>query len=110
MTAYIIPGMLSLDKEFNKLSKIFYLSVDEIKSKSRRRDIITARSVIYNYLYNEDTRTIETIKGRSLSRVGSIVSGLDHASVLNGIKTYNNLYETDKEFRRLADEFNVMVG
>ena len=107
--AYAIPGYLKIDKAFEVISELLYFTPIELKSRSRKRDTITARSIIYNYLRNEVT--IETFKKkRSLSKVGNMVSGLDHATVFNGIKTYNNLYETDKDFRKLADEFNSRVG
>ncbi len=40
----------------------------------------------------------------SLSVIGSIIGGKDHATVLHACRTVQNLMETDKKFKQYVDE------
>jgi len=40
----------------------------------------------------------------SLSTIGSIIGGKDHATVLHACKTVNNLMDTDKRFKSQIDD------
>lgn len=76
--------------------------VDRIKlelnmDRSRRRDVVYKRVIIFKWLHKT--------KGYSLSQTGAIVcpeKPFDHATVIHGIKTANNLLECrDKVFKEI---------
>ncbi len=45
----------------------------------------------------------------SLSSIGSIIGGKDHATVLHACKTVTNLIETDKQFRGQMEELEKKI-
>jgi chromosomal replication initiator protein len=45
----------------------------------------------------------------SLSSIGSMIGGKDHATVLHACKTISNLIETDKVFKGQIDEIEKKI-
>jgi len=69
---------------------------DQVKSKSRKREIIRARQILlsYNHLIlfkNQEQSAIEFNKS--------------HCAVIHSIKTVQKDYSTDKNYRELFGEF-----
>lgn len=60
----------------------------DIRCKSRKRNIIDARTVFYHLLYNE---------GYSLTNIGRAINK-NHATVINGLKLFNIILNTDIQF------------
>ena len=60
----------------------------DIRHKSRKRNIIDARTVFYNLLYNE---------GYSLTDIGRAMNK-NHATVINGLKLFEVILKTDIQF------------
>ncbi len=69
----------------------FDMNVDVLKSKTRKREIVQARQIAMYFSKN--------LTSSSLSTIGSVIGGKDHATVLHAYKTVNNLAETNKEFK-----------
>jgi chromosomal replication initiator protein len=69
----------------------FDMNVDILKSKTRKREIVQARQIAMYFSKN--------LTSSSLSTIGSVIGGKDHATVLHAYKTVNNLAETNKEFK-----------
>jgi len=99
--AYAIPGLINEKEPYRVIYKLLKVTRKQLLSKSRKREIVTGRYFLMNMLKNTTNRSLDSI-GMEFNR--------DHSTVFNSIKTYNNLYETDKDFRALADEFNSRVG
>ena len=59
-----------------------------IRHKSRKRNIIDARTVFYHLLYNE---------GYSLTNIGRAINK-NHATVINGLKLFEIILKTDIQF------------
>lgn len=74
------------------VSQYYGISVDKMKSKSRSKDILTARGVAMHML--RDLLELE------LKKIGSFFGGKDHSSVINAINKVNN----DDELLRDIDE------
>lgn len=66
------------------------LTIDEIRSKSRERNRVIARSLL-GCLLRKKT-------GTTFNRVGSII-GRDHASVIKYVRTFEDNIKFDKEYR-----------
>jgi hypothetical protein len=54
-----------------------------ILTKSRKRELIYRRAAVCNYLRNNTKMT--------LKKIGELLGGKDHATVLHSLKTYNDL-------------------
>jgi chromosomal replication initiator protein len=74
----------------------FNIPIEQIQSKTRKREIVQARQVAMFFSKN--------LTKASLATIGSQIGGKDHATVLHACKTVNNLIETDKRFRIQIDE------
>ena len=69
-----------------------------LSEKSRRRDLVHLRFLYYHlgYYHSSD--------GYSLDRLGKTLD-FDHATVLYALRQYKNLYEFDKQFKKIVDPF-----
>ncbi len=74
----------------------FNISVDSLKSKTRKREIVQARQVAMYFA--------KAFTKNSLAVIGSIIGGKDHATVLHACRTVQNLMETDKKFKQYVDD------
>lgn len=64
--------------------------------KSRKREVIFAKSLIYHELYNS---------GYNISAIAKMM-GVTHSTVINLLKKYEGRMLYDKEFKMLVDKFN----
>lgn len=74
----------------------FNVPIDQLKSKTRKREIVQSRQIAMYFAKN--------LTKSSLATIGSRIGGKDHATVLHACKTVNNLIETDKRFKTHIDE------
>lgn len=80
------------------VSKVFQVSVEDIKGNSRRREISQARQVSM-YLMRQHTDL-------SLPKIGEVFGGKDHSTVLYSCDKVNQQREQDPEIGRLLQEIN----
>lgn len=92
---------ISIDYIQKVVSQYFGLSVEEMNSKTRKRNIVQARQLAM-FFSKEHTRA-------SLTTIGLQCGNKDHATVLHACKTVKNLLETDKEFRTYYDDLDRMI-
>lgn len=78
------------------VSEFFDVSVELLKSKTRRREIVVARQVGM-YLTKEFTNL-------SLKSIGYHYGGRDHTTVIHAINTVNDLIDTDMKFSNTIDD------
>lgn len=78
------------------VSEYFDVSVELLKSKTRRREIVVARQVGM-YLTKEFTNL-------SLKSIGFHYGGRDHTTVIHAINTVNDLIDTDIKFSNTIDD------
>lgn len=87
-----IPLKLSLSNIIRIVCEYTGYSLEELKSKSRKRELVFARMLIfYNARHHLRRTTLKTI-GEPFNR--------DHATVLHGVKTISDLMDVDKEVRK----------
>jgi len=87
---------ISIDYIQKVVCNYFNIPIDQIQSKTRKREIVQARQVAMFFS--------KSLTKASLATIGSQIGGKDHATVLHACKTVNNLIETDKRFRIQIDE------
>lgn len=67
---------------------------DEIKGKGRKSRIVTPRQIFCKVAY---------MNGYSLKEIGRYINR-DHTTILYSIKSYENYYQTEPEYKELADQ------
>jgi len=87
---------ISIDYIQKVVCNYFNIPIEQIQSKTRKREIVQARQVAMFFS--------KSLTKASLATIGSQIGGKDHATVLHACKTVNNLIETDKRFRIQIDE------
>lgn len=76
----------------NTVINVLQIDKETLLSRTRKREVVEARQIAMHIIRE---RCIEL----SLSKIGSLVGGKDHATVLHACKVVNNLLETDKHFK-----------
>ncbi|HRO75477.1 MAG TPA: chromosomal replication initiator protein DnaA [Crocinitomicaceae bacterium] len=80
----------------------FSLSIDDLKSKTRKREIVQARQIAM-YFSKKMTKS-------SLASIGAFCGGKDHATVLHACRTVLNLSETDKQFKGFIEDLDKKLS
>ncbi|NJM14003.1 MAG: hypothetical protein HC896_00220 [Bacteroidales bacterium] len=77
----------------------FNMEVEQMHKNSRKREVVQARQIAMYFSKNK-TKC-------SYAKIGEIIGGKDHATVLHACKTVNNLIETDRQFRQQIEEIET---
>jgi chromosomal replication initiator protein len=93
---------VSIDYIQKIVSDYFQLPIEQIKSKTRRREVVQARQITMYFAKNH-TKT-------SLANIGLQCGGKDHATVLHACRTVGNLIETDRRFKGYIDELQKKIA
>lgn len=78
------------------VSEYYGIALDELKAKTRKKEIVTARQVAM-YFCKEFTN-------HSLKSIGYHFGGRDHSTVIHAVQTVNDIMETDSSFRNAVLE------
>ena len=78
------------------VSEYFSVSLDDMKAKTRKKEIVIARQVAM-YFAKEYTH-------HSLKSIGFHFGGRDHSTVIHGVQAVNDMMETDSKFKYSIDE------
>lgn len=92
---------ISIDYIQKKVCEYFNIPMDALQAKTRKREIVQARQIAM-FFSKGYTKA-------SLSSIGSMIGGKDHATVLHACKTISNLIETDKLFKGQIDEIEKKI-
>ncbi len=87
---------LSPESIIKLVAEKFGLKPSEIRSRKRTRNIVLPRQVAM-YL-------IRKVTALSLPEIGELFGGMDHTSVLHGIKKVENLLKKDESLRKTVEE------
>ncbi len=87
---------ISVDYIQKVVSDYFNINMDQLHTKTRKREIVQARQIAMYFSKN--------LTKSSLASIGSQIGNKDHATVLHACKTVNNLIETDKQFRYYIED------
>jgi chromosomal replication initiator protein len=92
---------ISIDHIQKTICEYFDIPLEQINSKTRKRNIVQARQLAM-YFSKKHTNS-------SLATIGLHCGNKDHATVLHACRTVNNLSETDKQFRSYVDELERKI-
>lgn len=90
---------ITIDHIQQIIAEYFQVDVDELQSKTRKRNIVQARQLAMFFA--------KRYTKNSLSTIGSQIGQRDHATVLHACKTVENLADTDRQFKKYVDDLNV---
>lgn len=93
---------VSIDYIQKVVCDYFDLSIELLKSKTRKREVVQARQIAMYFAKN--------MTKSSLATIGMHCGGKDHATVLHACRTVNNLMETDKRFRAYIEELEKKIS
>ncbi len=79
----------------NTILRHYKISMEELRSKSRKADLVEARQVICYFLYQR--------LDISLAKIGAIILR-DHSTVLHSVKKVQEYIETYKHFRERLEK------
>ncbi len=82
---------ISIDYIQKIVCDFFGISVEQMNSKTRKREIVQARQLSMFFS--------KKLTNASLSTIGIHCGNKDHATVLHACRTINNLFDTDKQFK-----------
>lgn len=71
-------------------------------NKSRRRDLVVFRQIIYYFARKHTTL--------SLKEIGKTTFNQDHATVIHGVRMINDLISVDKEYAKIVDELQYQLN
>ncbi len=82
----------SIDMIQEVISNYFNVNIDDIQSKSRKREIVQARQFAMYFA--------KKITNKPYAEIGKYIGKRNHATVLHACKTIEGLVEIDKDFSR----------
>jgi chromosomal replication initiation ATPase DnaA len=107
MNAYVIPGLKHRDvtKQYfvqkrgipiqvviEEACKVFHADPRNISKRTRAQEVVNVRHFVSWFLVKN--------MGMTLKAVGiEVLGGRDHTTVINSIKKFSNLYETEELFK-----------
>lgn len=92
---------ISIDYIKNIVCNYFSISIEEINSKTRKREIVQARQLAM-YFSKKHTKA-------SLANIGLQCGNKDHATVLHAYRTVTDLLETDKQFKIYVEDLEKKI-
>jgi len=92
---------ISIDYIQKMVCDYFNISVEQMHSSSRKREIVQARQLAMYFA--------KTMTKSSLASIGVDIGGKDHATVLHAVRTVKNLIDTDKHFRVYVEEIEKKI-
>ncbi len=94
---------ISLDGIMLIVAEHFKTTIELLKSKTRKREVVEARQLAM-YLSKK------MISNKSLMAIGEAFGGRDHATVIYSCRTVENLLDTDILFRKALEDIEKKVG
>jgi chromosomal replication initiator protein len=96
-----IDTEMSMDYLHKIVTEHFNVSLESIKSKTRKKEIVIARQVAM-YLAKQYTK-------HSLKSIGEFCGGRDHSTVIHAIQAVNDMLDTEQQFRASLEEIKRKV-
>ena len=86
------------------VSKYFHISIEDMKDKARKKEIVIARQVAM-YFSKDFTNN-------SLKSIGFHFGGRDHSTVIHAVQSVNDMIDTDNFFKKSIEEINrrILIG
>lgn len=93
--------VVSAEKVLKTIQKFYNVSIDDIVSSRRNKEVIKPRHVAMYILYN--------IVGLSFPEVGRELGGKDHTTIMHGCKAVNKDMGNSKQFKDEVEMLKEMI-
>jgi chromosomal replication initiator protein len=94
--------VITEEQIFEIVGRDYGLTKEQIISRSRKRECVESRHLIA-YIIKRKTRF-------SLAKIGEMVGGKDHTTIIHSIRTFEDLFGTDSVFRERCENVFAKVG
>ena len=91
-----VEAEVNLDFIQKTVAAYFGVTVELLKDKTRKKEVVTARQVAMYFAKHHTSHTLKTI--------GFHFGGRDHTTVMHSVQTVSDLVDTDKKFREQVAE------
>jgi len=91
-----IDSEVGIDYIQKTVSEYFKIPVDQLKDKTRKKEIVMARQIAM-FFSKEYTNL-------SLKSIGEHFGGRDHSTVIHAVQAVNDFCDTDATFKKAVDE------
>ncbi len=89
------------------VTEIFQISLDQLRKRVRNREITTARHLVMFFYRKYYPMLSYREIGEKLSQNGN--KPFDHVTVMHALKNIQNLYESDKTYRKIIDDAELLI-
>ena len=93
---------LTVENIQKQVADKFNLNLNDLKSKSRTKNIVTARQTAMYIIKNH--------LNKSLSDIGRFFGGRDHTTVLNALRKIEKLKTQDVDFKKTLKELDLAIN
>ncbi len=91
-----VEAEVNLDFIQKTVAAYFGVTVELLKDKTRKKEVVTARQVAMYFAKHHTSHTLKTI--------GFHFGGRDHTTVMHSVQTVSDLVDSDKKFREQVAE------
>ena len=92
---------VGIDFILKLVSEYFHVLIEELKSKTRKREIVIARQVAMYFSKEFSTH--------SLKSIGNFFGGRDHSTVIHAVQSVNNMIDTNIKFKNSISELRNKI-
>lgn len=92
---------MKIDFILSEISRIHFITVDEMMAKTRQRKICEARQIAMYVLRKKTNMT--------LTSIGMLFASMDHTTVIHAVQKVNNLKSTYPEYAQRLSEIMMSI-
>ena len=96
-----IDTEVSMDYIQKTVAAYYNISLEELKSKSRKRELVTARQVAMYF--------VKKYTSYSLKSIGHYFGGRDHSTVIHALQAVNDMLDTEPIFKRSVNDLQQII-
>jgi chromosomal replication initiator protein len=97
-----VEAEVNLDFIQKTVAAYFGVTVELLKDKTRKKEVVTARQVAMYFAKHHTSHTLKTI--------GFHFGGRDHTTVMHSVQTVSDLVDSDRKFREQVEELRKKFG
>ena len=90
------------DLIISTVSEVTKISIDQIRSKSRKREIVYARSIC--------CKMLKEFTSLPLKSIGLLMGGRDHSTVIHALEAHENIAWQDYEFKLQSEKCRNIIN
>lgn len=95
-------ALLDPKKVLGGINQYFNIRMSDLIGPRRQKELVIPRQIAMYLLYSECKVSME--------RVGEMLGGRDHTTILHGVRKINTSLQTDSEIKRLINEVRQSLG